>query len=101
MQQKRRRKPQPSAAAAAGKLNPAAAGEVSLDMDNISTTTEQRGEYFDENEENFENVRIPLRVIFLLFIPLWSLLALFYRHAEGWAWLDCFYFTFVSFTAIG
>jgi hypothetical protein len=48
------------------KLNPAA-GEVSVDMDNFST--EQRGEYFEENEENWEEVRIPLPVIFLPFIP--------------------------------
>jgi hypothetical protein len=81
------------------KLNLAAAGEVSLNVDNF--TTEQRGEYFKENEENWEEVRIPFSVIFLLFIPFWGLMALFYRHAEGWAWLDCFYFTFVSFTAIG
>jgi hypothetical protein len=69
------------------KLNPAV-GQVSLDVDNFSTTTEQGGEYFDENEENWEKVRIPFPVIFLLFIPFWSLMALFYRHAEGWA-LKC------------
>jgi hypothetical protein len=65
------------------------------------TIFQQRREYFDENEENLEELRIPFPVIFLLFIPFWSLIALFYRHAEGCPWLDCFYFTFVSLTSIG
>jgi hypothetical protein len=74
------------------KSNP---GGVSLNMNDYSTAEE-----LDE-DEYLEHVRIPLKLLLLLFVLFWALMALFYRHIEEWAWLDCFYFSFVSFSIIG
>lgn len=66
------------------------------------TEEEEREEdnQFLDTENEFE-FRLPTVPALLLFLSFCAVMSIVYGHLEQWHWLDCFWFSFVSFYSIG